>query len=191
SRKQLLLDDVNAINTAAFRADLIQEPHRTSCRSLLKQYVDVRVRTAADRGEGLADAIRVSEDLLARLWRHAIELARADLNSDIGALFVESINDVYQMNTSRLTVAIHYHIPPIIWTVLGLLTILSMIGVGYQFGVLECRSNTAILILAFSFSLVVGLIADLDRSTTGLLKVSQKPMLDLQARLTDALDAPE
>jgi hypothetical protein len=42
ARKAALLDDVTAIQTAYLRASLIPEPHRTTVRSLLRDYVQVR-----------------------------------------------------------------------------------------------------------------------------------------------------
>jgi hypothetical protein len=182
TRKQLLLDEVNALGTASLRADLLPEPHRTACRDLLRQYVDLRVQTGLDPKIlplGLEESARIQQ----ALWSHAMALARADMNSDIGALFVESLNTVIELHTSRVTVGLKYRIPPRIWQVLIALTILSMTSVGYHFGIVGRSSFAAHLLLAISFSLVVLLVADLDRAASGLLKVSQQPMIELQQRL--------
>jgi hypothetical protein len=118
------------------------------------------------------------------LWSHAIALAKADLNSDIGALFVESLNNVIDLHTSRVTVGLIYRIPLGIWKGLLLVTVLSMVAVGYQFG-LTGRSNMLIhLVLAIAFSAVILLIADLDRATQGALQVSQQPMFKLHEELS-------
>jgi hypothetical protein len=127
--------------------------------------------------------IQESEAIHARLWEHAQALARADMNSDIGALFVESMNELVTLQTSRATIALQYRIPSVVWGVLAGLTVLSRAGVGYHFGLLGRSSAAALLILAFSFGLVVGLISDLDHAVTGQLKVSQRPMQDLQLKM--------
>lgn len=183
TRKQLLLDEVNALGTAAMRADLLPEPHRTECGRLLRQYVDARVLLTSDLSR-LTETLQATEGFQAELWSHAVALARADMNSDIGALFVESINALVELHRSRTTVALQYRIPPVVWQFLLLLTILSMVAVGYQFGIAGRYSAAETLILALSFSLVVTLIADLDRSISGIVKVNQQPMLDLQQRLS-------
>jgi CDP-diglyceride synthetase len=183
ARKQLLLDEVNAIGTAVRRADLLPEPHRTESRRLLKQYVDIRADLARQT-MNIPQAIAASEALHDELWSHAVALARADLNSDIGALFVEALNQVIDLHTSRVTVALQYRIPVHIWMGLLLVTVLSMVAVGYQFG-LSGRTNTLMhLVLALTFSAVILLIADLDRATQGALQVSQEPMLKLQEALS-------
>jgi hypothetical protein len=182
TKKQLLLDDVNAIGTAALRAQLLPEPHRTECLQLFKRYVDVRVQVSTIPGE-VARGLEESSLIQHQLWQHAMDLARADMNSDIGALFVESLNQMFDLHTSRVTVVLQYRIPSIIWLVLIVLTSLSMVGVGYQFGMSGRYGILVQLLLAVSLSLVITLIADLDKSD-GLLRVNQQPMLELQRQLS-------
>lgn len=182
ARKHLLLDEVNAIGTAVLRADLLPEPHRTESRRLLTSYVDIRAGLAG-QSPNLEQIITDSEALQKELWSHAVELAKADLNSDIGALFIESLNEVIDLHTSRVTVSLQYRIPIRIWMGLFLVTVLSMLAVGYQFGLKGRRNLVIHTVLALTFSAVVLLIADLDRATGGQLQVSQQPMLKLQETL--------
>ena len=182
TRKALLLDEVNAIGTAVLRAGLLPEPHAAESTRLLKTYVDIRVGQG-NHTKNIAAAIADSEVIHRDLWSHAIQLARTDQDSEIGALFVESLNSVFDLHTSRITVALQYHIPLRIWLGLLSVTVLAMIAVGYQFG-LTGRTNILIaFVLALAFSAVVLLIADLDRATEGALRVSQEPMRKLQESL--------
>ncbi|MBW8868535.1 MAG: hypothetical protein JF610_14615 [Acidobacteria bacterium] len=185
TRKQLLLDEVNAIGTAVLRADLIPEPHASESRRLLKAYVDIRVAQAR-RLKTIETAITESEAIQHELWTHAVQLAKGDLHSVISALYVESLNNVIDLHTTRVTVALRYRIPERIWLALLTVSVLTMIAVGYQFG-LTGRGNPLIaVVLALAFSSVVLLIADLDRATQGALQVSQEPMLKLQEALNKA-----
>jgi len=184
ARKQLLLEEVNAIGTTALRAELISEPHRTEVRRLLKRYVDVRLPiTQRPTTEALQQMLQESEVILDELWAHAIAVAQIDLNSDIGALFVESMNQVIDLNTSRRVVALQYRILPGVWLALFTMTVLSMVMVGYQFGLVGRANFVAHLVLALTFSAVIVLIADLDRGVQGAIQVSQKPMIELQQKL--------
>ena len=45
---QLLLDEVNAIGTTYLRAGLLLEPHQSEIRTLLREYVDIRVSLAKE-----------------------------------------------------------------------------------------------------------------------------------------------
>jgi hypothetical protein len=183
ARKQLLLDEVNAIGTAVLRAGLLPEPQRAESRRLLKQYVDIRAGVARPSSD-IAKAIADSEGLHTQLWSQVAALPEADLNSHVGALFVESLNQVIDLHTSRVTVALQYRIPLLIWLGLFLMTVLAMVAVGYQFGLSGSRSVLVHVILAITFSLMVLLIADLDRATSGGLQLTQQPMLSLQRELS-------
>jgi hypothetical protein len=49
TRKQLLLNEVNAIGTTYLRAELLREPHRNEVQKLLREYVDIRANLARER----------------------------------------------------------------------------------------------------------------------------------------------
>jgi ABC-type molybdate transport system ATPase subunit len=51
---------------------------------------------------------------------------------------------------------------------------------GYHAGMVGTRRSLAIFAVALTFSVVIELIADLDRPQEGVLKVSQHALLDLQ-----------
>jgi hypothetical protein len=184
TRKQLLLDEVNALETASRRARLVSEPHRSEAIRLIQRYVDLRVETIGHPAR-VAPRIPEAQEILDRLSSHAEVNARADLNSDIGALFVESVDDVVRLNNSRFVVVLQYRIPMLVWWGLIFVTLCSMWGVGYQFGLRGSRNLRVHLLLAFTFSAVVTLIVILDRPF-GALPVNQRPMIDLQQRLRRA-----
>jgi uncharacterized membrane protein YbhN (UPF0104 family) len=182
ARKQLLLDEVNAIGTASLRAGLLAEPHRAEVQRLFREYVDLRVDMVQNPGH-LHDALVRAEAIQGELWSHAVTLAQEDRDSDVYAIFIESLNTVFDLQTSRLTFGFQYRLPAAIWLMLYLVTAMSMLAVGYQFGLTGMRALAGVLVLAVAFSAVMLLVTDLDRPQEGLLRVSQQPMLDLQQRL--------
>ena len=60
------------------------------------------------------------------------------------------------------------------------LAISGMVLMGYQSGLANSRRSIAAVALILGFSLVLYLIADLDRPGKGVLQVSQQSMIDLQ-----------
>lgn len=187
TRRQLLLDEVTAIETTAYRAELIPEPHRSEVRELMRQYIELRIGMPRDLT--IQERIRRSEELQRQLWPHASALANADLkNPDIVSLFVDSLNEMMNLQTRRIAIA-NYHIHWLIWTVLFGITIFSMIEVGYLFGRSGSSNWLFIVALSLAFSGVTILIVDLDRSGTGAsgaISVSQQPIIDLHKRLYGA-----
>lgn len=185
NRKEALIDGVNAIETAFRYASLLPEPHRTECRKLIREYVEMRLDLAQWFGD--PDQLRALDAriraLQQSLWSHAEALAKVDRSSEIYALFTSSLNEVIQIHTKRVIIGSQHRIPLLVWIVLIIVTIITMFGVGFQFGLAGNRSLIANLMLAFTFALVMTLIFDLEQPGKGLIDVSQRPMYDLHDRL--------
>jgi len=101
------------------------------------------------------------------------------------SLFTSSINDLVDNYNHRITMTIEYRIPNAILGILFIISFLSMLALGYQFGISGRGSFRINVLLAIVFALVMFLILALDRPETGLTKLNQKPMLTLQQQLKD------
>ena len=183
ARRSLLLDEVNSIGTTYLRSGLIPERQRDETRTLLRRYVELRIKAAEDPSQ-VQTILKESSTILEKLWTGAESLAEADLkNPDIVSLYVDSLNETIDLQTSRITVA-RYRIPPVVWFTFGSLTILSSLTVGYNFGLQSTRRHRLMTaILAISFASVTFLILDLDHGNHGWLKVDQTPMYELREQL--------
>ena len=113
-----------------------------------------------------------------RLWEIAVTNARKDMNSDVMALYMESLTEVIAIHALRVAVGIQGRIPEGIWLTLMALTILGMIGVGYQAGIAGSKRTFAMPLLAIAFASVIATIAALDRPIGGFA-LSQQPLIDL------------
>jgi hypothetical protein len=186
NRKQILLDEVNAIGTAFLRTDFLVEPYRTQIRALFRDYVDLR--TAWIKApERLEDLISESEAIQDNIWSLSVEAVAKTPNQEITSSYIESLNEVIDLHTKRVIVALMYRIPTLIWYALIFVTVLSMGAVGYQFGITGGRSLVISVLLALTFSAVIYLIADIDRSLGGAIRVSQLPMIELQKKIDAAV----
>jgi hypothetical protein len=183
ARRQVLLDEANAVGTTYLRAALLAEPHRGAVRSLLREYVDIRLEAA--RSGKFEEAVRRSEALHRELWTHAIAVAEQNSSSIMIGLFIQSLNEVIDLHAKRAMVGLRSRIPGTIWAVLYAVAILSLATMGYHSGLTLTSRSLATLAVTFSFAAVMWVIADLDRPQEGLLKVSQQPMLDLRNSMTD------
>ena len=186
ARKHLLLDEVNAIGTAFLRADFLPAPQRAEARILLKKYVDLRTGVIG-RHESLRQALAESEILHTKLWSQVADLPKQSGDSVLLGLYIQSLNEVIDLHSNRVTVGTQYRIPGFFWLALYFVTILTMAMVGYDFGITDRSVFPVSLILALAFSAVILLIEDLDRPMEGLLKVNQKPMLELQQKLVQSV----
>jgi hypothetical protein len=176
-RRQVVLEEANAIGTTYLRAAMLSEPIRAESRGLLREYVDVRLEAA--QGGNVGQVIAKSEQLHERLWSQAVAAAEKD-RTPITGLFIQSLNELIDLHAKRVMVGLRSRVPGAIWIVLYLLAILAMAAVGYQEGLTNTRRSLAALTLVLAFSLVLILIVDLDRPGEGMLRVSQQSMIDLR-----------
>jgi hypothetical protein len=177
-RRQAVLEEANAIGTTYLRARLLPSPHDAQVKSLLKEYVDVRVR--APSKATIAKAVSESETLHEQLWLQAKAAAEADTHSITTGLFIQSLNDVIDMHAKRMLVGLRSRIPLSIWAGLFGLAILGMAAVGYQAALSATCRSPAMIVMILAFAVVLFLIADLDRGQEGLLRVNQQALTDLQ-----------
>jgi hypothetical protein len=178
TRRQVFLDEVNAIGTAYLRAALLPESDRTDTRNLLRHYLDIRIE--AVRSGKIEEAIRQSEELQASLWTRAVVLGQKNPTSIVIGLFVQSLNDLIDLHTKRVAAGLRSRIPGVIWFVLYAITILAMGEMGYHTGLAGKRRPLAIPAVALAFAAVILLIADLDRPREGLIQVNQQSMAELR-----------
>ena len=84
-----------AIRTAWQRSDFLPETDRPEASALLRKYVDDRVQFAQ---AGSLDPQRVktiladTQRIQNQLWSMAVANARKDMNSDVAALYIDSLN---------------------------------------------------------------------------------------------------
>ncbi|MBA4015691.1 MAG: hypothetical protein C0483_00740 [Pirellula sp.] len=177
ARRQLVLDEANAIGTTYLRADLLPPKEGAEIRRLLREYVDVRLNINVDNtGEVLAK----SNGLHDRLWSQTKLLAQEQMDSELRSIFIVSLNEMIDLHQSRMTVGLQYRVPGVVWLALYALSSLSMLAVGYQGGMAGVRRLMGAPVLAAAFSLVILLIADIDRIGEGQIRVSQQPIADVR-----------
>jgi len=181
-RKTLLLDEVNTIATTYLRADLLPPRERDRARKLLAEYVelrDINPKDVPDFDERMARSSAIQR----QLWQLVAALSAAGYDGQRLRGFYESLNGLIDAHTARLYIGLRYRIPLPIWEALYAITALAMFGIGFQLGVGRRGSPQVVLSLALAFSVVILLIADLDRSGEGFLVIEQTPMSQLNAEL--------
>jgi hypothetical protein len=182
ARKELLLEEVTNIRTTWLRAGVVPEPFRSDTKKLLEEYVDLRVSLASDLSK-LGSVMSRSQEILNKLWKSVELLAEQDRSSEMYSLYSSSVNDLIDNHNQRITMSLEYRIPSAVLWVLFIIAFLSMLTLGYQFGISGKASFRINLLLAIVFAMVMFLILALDRPETGLAKLNQKPMITLQQQL--------
>ena len=181
-RKEMVVTEANAVGTAYLRAGFLSEPNLTSTRDLLREYVELRLAVAEDLG--LFDSgLTRSEEIHSELWSIVEGNVSQGQESAIMALFVDSINEVIDVHSLRLT-AFELRLPRLLGIVLYIATLLSFLLVGVSDSADGKRDPLAMLLFALAFVAVLMIVVDLDRPQQGLLTVSQSALSDLLRQMT-------
>jgi len=179
-RRDVLIEEVNTIETAALRADAIAEPERSQLKRLFREYVDAKIEqgNAAERGDSFEHALAIQHEL----WSQTMAAAEKD-RSAVAATLINAMNQMIDMHTERFTVMRSHRIPDMICISLLVLTALGIMALGYQNGVAGTVRTFATIIVTLTFSVVIFLIVDLDRPG-GMVNVDQQPLINLQKAMS-------
>jgi hypothetical protein len=180
-RKNYEEAEANAIGTEYSRADLLPHEAADNVRSLLRQYLDLRVAfyTAHDESQiGLINAH--TEASQSALWA-AVSTEAAAHPTPIVALTVAGMNDV--LNSQGYTQAAWWNrIPVGAWILMAAIGLTShlLLGYGAQSSKAEGR---LFVVLPFVFAVSFLLIADIDSPRSGLIRVHPQNLISLAALL--------
>ena len=182
-RKQLLMDDVNAVATAYRRAGMLPQAYEENARALVREYLDLRV-LAAQEPDKLKELIARSEEIQNQLWSDIEKMAEQERLSLSHSLFIQAVNQMYEIQAKRVMLGLQYRVPGAIWFGLYLIAAMAMVTVGYQSSLAKRHRYTVYLVLAIAFSAVMLMIFDLDRASGGLVTLSHQPFFELQQKIS-------
>lgn len=182
TRNQAVVEEANAIGTAYLRSQLLPGGMREEAATLLREYLDVRVRAAhvdlADPAKR-APLLRQAAELTERLWGLARQAAAKDPNPVTTGLFIQALNELID-SYGRRDAALERHVPEVVYFLLFATFLMAGAILGWASGLARHRVAVPTLGMVALIVVLVFLIIDLDRPRRGLIQVSQKSLEDLQ-----------
>jgi len=109
TRRGLVLTEANSIGTTFLRSGYLPEPARTESRKLLREYVPLRI--VSDDLADLRAKLDRSVAIQSVLWSIAEELARTESDSDVLALYIESLNETIDLHETRVASSLYARVP--------------------------------------------------------------------------------
>ena len=183
SRRAAVVEDANAIGTTYLRAQTLAEPFRTGSLDRLVRYTDTSIRLSHSVPESLTadDAVADGQQLQRELWALAGEALDSAPSASAPRLYVDSLNEMIDMQTVRVS-GLNNRVPPaVLWlevaaaaVALGLLAVyLAILGRGAVTVLLAAGLVTLLLLVTF----------DLDRPTRGMIRIPATALTDLRASM--------
>lgn len=184
SRRRLVLEEANALMAAYQRAQALPAPENTELQQLLRQYVDNRLRVSENAMDAHTLQQGKQEDarLQGELWSRAAALAQKNPQSVPAGLMLESLENAFSLENSRW-IGFVAHLPEGVIYVNALMGLVAALMVGYDFGITGHRHPLSEALVIISIMMVLALIVELDHPHSGIIRVSQQPLVDLQHRL--------
>lgn len=180
ARRMLVVEDANAIGRLYLQAQLLDEPHRSRLGNILVRYADNHIRVAESDGALAAQLLAKDRQLLDDLWAGTGPAFQTIRGIDFSSTFVDSVNGVIELAAARLA-ARTAQIPPAVFAVLFLYTIVSAAVLGYV--LTGRRGRVAGGALLALFTMLLMLLSDINRPVTGTIRESQDPMKRMRASL--------
>ena len=130
-RRDLIVEEANAIGTAYLRLDLLPAAAQPAMRDDFRKYVDSRLAVYRAIPDLAAVRARLADSaaIQSRIWSEAVA-AVGPSGNDTTSLVLSSINDMIDITTTR-TVAAQTHPPGVIVGLLILLVLAGALLAGY------------------------------------------------------------
>jgi hypothetical protein len=185
-RRQLTVDEANAIGTAYLRLDLLPTASQPALREKFRRYVETRIavyRVLPDLEASDAQAA-IAVTLQNEIWAGAIAALReAPPHATIVA--VPALNQMIDVTTTR-AIAARTHTPTLIFAVLLILGLVCSALAGFVLAHTQTRSvRLHVIAFVVVVTLTIYVIFDLDYPRFGLIQLdfADKGLFDVLAAM--------
>ena len=171
-RRELVVQETNAIGTAWLRLDLLREEPREQARQLFRRYVDQRLDVYRD----VTDSARTTKSLAAvgvlqaQIWELAIAQSREDKSQPLTQMLLPALNDMFDIASARV-LATRRHPHFAIFGMLLILVLVSAFLVGFGQAKVARQSRLHLLGFSLTTALALYLIIDLEYPRVGIIRV--------------------
>ncbi len=179
-RKQLLIDEANAIGTTGLRARLLAEPYGSQITRLLRNYADARVAyfEAGNNEKSMEAALVRTNQILTQNWAVTQEVVRTAPNP-ITSIFIQSLNETIDISEKQIA-TLENRIPSSVWLMILVVAVLACLASGVA---VRQRVLFSMVLTPLMAAVVISLTADLDSPRTGLIRVGIGSMERVRADL--------
>ena len=152
NRRDLIVDEANAIGTAYLRVDLLPADAQPALRQAFRDYTQSRIQFyehLGDKAAATADLNR-STQLQQTIWQSSLQASTGAEHNSTRLLLIPALNEMIDIVTTR-TVAVQKHPPALLYTLLGALGLLCAWLSGHS----ARKSDKPLFFQSIAFALVI------------------------------------
>jgi hypothetical protein len=181
-RRQLIIDEANAIGTAWLRLDVLPAAAQPELRDLFRRYLDTRLavhQSGPDVASARAELARAAA-LQGEIWKRAVSACQ-EVPNPVVAQVIPALNEMLDIASTR-TFTAQIHPPVVIYCLLGVLALVCSLLAGYAMAHGRVRSWIHILAFALIMATTVYVILDLEFPRLGFIRIdtADAVLLDLR-----------
>lgn len=182
-RRELIVQEANAIGTAWLRIDTLSSDAQPAMREGFRSYIESRTAAYAVVADDAAfrAALERSGQLQRQLWQQAIEAGRSpDALPDAHKLLLPALNDMIDITTTR-AMATEMHPPAAIYAMLFALVLVASVLAGYSIGGNRSRGWMHMAAYAATMAITITVIIDMEFPRMGAITIDafERDTLDL------------
>jgi len=175
TRRQIAIDEANAIGTAYLRAQFLDEPYRSQLSHVLVDYTANLITLGAAK-DNPGPYLAKNDRLLTEMWAGVRAARESALAHGTTTVLLNTFNDVIDFDAKR-KIAWELRLPPEVLTLVISYLAITAAVVGYQIN--GPRGRRAALVLFALIALSITFITDINRPMGARGQDLQKPMLML------------
>jgi len=182
-RRELIVQEANAISTAWARLDMLPSQPRETSRDLFRRYLDSRLEAYRLMPDIAAarQALAKSAELQREIWKVATVTCRTEEGRGLAMIVLPPLNEMFDIFTTR-TRAVAHHTPRIVFVMLFGLSLGCSILAGYGMASGRERSWTHMVGFAVVTAAAVYVILDLEYPRVGLIRVDAADQVLIELR---------
>ena len=183
ARRQLVVDEINALGTAWLRIDVLPADAQPAVRAEFRGYVDQRIATYRALPDQAAAKIH-SDSAAARqaaLWSLAVAGAQRTTPPTLAPSVLEPLNESFDLATAR-TAAWQMHPPLMIWLLLAILASVCCLLSGFDSAAGARRSWFHVMMLSLLLSATIYVTVDFEFPRVGLIRLDDFDQLLVSLR---------
>lgn len=184
-RKELLLEEVNDIQTTYLRIDLLNAEHSKNLKRLFADYTQLRLDYYKPDvvAKNLNGSLNETVELQKEIWVKSIEALNAHKTPPLALAYINVLNSVFDDQTKR-TIVRDNHLPEqILWLLILVALIANSTG-AYALGLKHVKIFLPRALFIMVIAAVLTVILDLDRPTRGFIRIDQSSMINLHSEIS-------
>jgi hypothetical protein len=184
-RRDLIVDEANAIGTAWLRIDLLPPDAQPAIRDGFRRYLDARLGTYRK----LPDVAAASRELArsqreqADVWAKAAALCRTDSGVPARMLLLPAMNEMFDVAAMR-TMTTWMHPPIVVYVMLAVVALVGAVLAGYGMAA-GARSWFHMVCFAGTIAIAVYVILEIEYPRQGFVRVDDfdRALVELRASM--------